>query len=98
MTLGLKEAFLQDAFIQKYITIERENSDLKFENKLLRLQLNTLKNKKNQSDIENRFQICKNFFVELENQFKILVGEQERVAVRMNDILELLQFAKCDFQ
>jgi hypothetical protein len=82
--------------MQKYFAMELENSELKFENKLLKLQLNTLRNQKSQVDNENRFQLLKDVLKQCYLEFKEVVRDQERVCVRMNGVFELFKDTKFD--
>ncbi len=95
--LGFKAALLRDVFMQKYFLIEKENSDLKFENKVLELQLRTLKYKKNQIDNENSLGKLREIMSQLEIEFGGLICDQQRVFDRIERIVELFNFSKCNF-
>jgi hypothetical protein len=71
-----------NAFFEKFASIESENEELKFQNKILELQLSTLKRKKLDQ------------FKQLEVEIFELAQEQQKVVSRLSRIFELLKNGK----
>ena len=84
--LGLKFAIFGDSFVQKYVSIENENSELKFTKKIIELQLNTLK-RKNEELLKEKKKYVSSLMMELCE----LITEHEKVSSRIRRIFDLLK-------
>ncbi len=82
----MKEAIFGDTFFQQCSELEKQNSELRFSNRILDLQLSTLK-KKNE-DVCGKRQI---FNVQLQTEFAKLIVEQENVLRRLRRVYELVK-------
>jgi len=82
---ALRSAIFGDFFFAKYSKIEKENSELKFLNRILQLQLNTLKKKNEEL---TRKQEC---FDVMKVEFVQLVSEQVLASSRLYHILDIIK-------
>ena len=89
--LGLRNAIFGDFFYQKFSLIENENEELKFRNKMLELQLSSMKKKKEEGFNEERLKRIKAFITQLQIEFFELSNCQQKVLLRLGRIFELLK-------
>ena len=83
---ALRSSIFGNAFFEKYLEIENENSELKFSVRMLELQLSTLK-KKNEELIRKNLDVFGHFKSEIVQ----LVTEQLMVSTRLWRILEMFK-------
>ena len=83
--VALRCAIFGDLFFAKYSNIENENSELKFSNRILQLQLNTLKKK---NEVLTKKQEC---FELMKVEFVQLVREQVLASSRLYHILDIIK-------
>lgn len=84
--LDLKRVLFGDMYFDKYCRMESENSNLKFQVKILELQLSTLKKK---NELMNTSKDEK--FLKLKNEIAELLREQLVVSNRLKRVFEILK-------
>jgi hypothetical protein len=87
LIVGLKKIIFGDVFFERFSLIEKENEELKFRNKILEMQLCTLKRKKNDIFLRR----IKTLFHLLEVEILELANEHKKVVSRMERIFEMLK-------
>ncbi len=81
----MKSAVFESLFYDKYCSVEKENVELKLVNKVLELQLNTLKRKNEELNSRNDAYVR-----ELKNEVVEILIEQLAVSSRINRVLDIL--------
>lgn len=84
--LDLKRVLFGDMYFDKYCSMESEYSNLKFQVKILELQLSTLKKK---NELMNTSKDEK--FLKLKNEIAELLREQLVVSNRLKRVFEILK-------
>ena len=91
IVLGLKN-LLFGMHGEHVCSLQFENADLKFKIKMLELQLNTLKKRKEANDISNssKLEKMKVIFLELENEICQFIIDRQKVNSRLVKIYSLI--------